>query len=396
MEEAPLLRKMPTRPQDARRRYLSGIGLLLAVILLWTGSNFITADLETGEDSWNKPFLITYLNTSSFALYLVPKAFRYLRRRGVKREEGYVPLPTETPPAPFRPTLRSRSPLPVVRTAPLSRIDSPPRAAARTPLGETTKTAAYWGAAWFVANWSLNASLAWTSVASVTIISSTSSFFTLGLGRLFGVEALTRTKVAAVAASFAGVVLVTRSDSTVTAATEIADLPTHPILGDFACLVSAAFYAVYSIYIKIRVPDEERTDMQLVLGLAGLFNIVCLIPVFPILHYLSWETFQLPPSPQAVTICLINMAITFSSDYIYVLAMLKTGPMLTTIGLSLTIPLALVISFFAPHSSSEAITPLTIAGAALVCVSFTVLGLQGLEETRQVVEADTEDDEERQ
>lgn len=52
---------------------------------------------------------------------------------------------------------------------------------------------------------------------------------------------------------------------------------------------------------------------------AGLFNIVCLIPVFPLLHWLGWETFELPPTRDAWTICLINMCITLSSDYLYVL-----------------------------------------------------------------------------
>ena len=36
------------------------------------------------------------------------------------------------------------------------------------------------------------------------------------------------------------------------------------------------------------------------------------------------------------------MFITLSSDYIYVLAMLKTTPLVVTVGLSLTIPLAIL------------------------------------------------------
>jgi hypothetical protein len=60
---------------------------------------------------------------------------------------------------------------------------------------------------------------------------------------------------------------------------------------------------------------------------AGLFNIVCLLPVFPLLHYLEWETFELPPTRGAWIVCGINSCITLSSDYLYVLAMLKTTPM---------------------------------------------------------------------
>jgi solute carrier family 35 protein F5 len=40
---------------------------------------------------------------------------------------------------------------------------------------ETAEIAAWWSAVWFLANWSLNAALAWASVASVTILSSTTS-----------------------------------------------------------------------------------------------------------------------------------------------------------------------------------------------------------------------------
>jgi solute carrier family 35 protein F5 len=49
---------------------------------------------------------------------------------------------------------------------------------------ETAQVAAWWSAVWFVANWAVNASLAWTSVASVTILSSTSGMYSLAGKRL--------------------------------------------------------------------------------------------------------------------------------------------------------------------------------------------------------------------
>ena len=66
--------------------------------------------------------------------------------------------------------------------------------------------------------------------------------------------------------SFLGVVLVTRSDSTLSTESNPHDLPSHPIAGDLAALLSAAFYAVYVILLKVRVGDEDRADMQLMLG----------------------------------------------------------------------------------------------------------------------------------
>ena len=41
-------------------------------------------------------------------------------------------------------------------------------------MRETAEVAAWWSAVWFLANWAGNVALAWTSVASVTILGSTS------------------------------------------------------------------------------------------------------------------------------------------------------------------------------------------------------------------------------
>ncbi|TXT12900.1 hypothetical protein VHUM_01301 [Vanrija humicola] len=257
---------------------------------------------------------------------------------------------------------------------------------AKLTVRETAEVAAWWSAVWFLANWSLNAALAWSSVASVTILSSTTSFFTLTLGRMFNVEVITRAKVFSAVASFIGVILVTHSDSTVQRnLANAADMPTHPVLGDLASLLSAMFYSIYVILLKVRLGDESKADTQLMLGFAGLFNIIFLIPVFPLLHYLNWETFELPPTRTAWTIVIVNMLITLSSDYLYVLAMLKTTPMLVTIGLSLTIPFALLGSLFIP-GAKDSITMMSVAGASLVVGSFFVLGWQGWEDSANEAE----------
>jgi hypothetical protein len=39
------------------------------------------------------------------------------------------------------------------------------------------------------------------------------------------------------------------------------------------------------------------------------------------------ETFEFPSKKADLIVCAINMAITLSSDYLYVLAMLKTTPL---------------------------------------------------------------------
>ena len=66
------------------------------------------------------------------------------------------------------------------------------------------------------------------------------------------------------------------------------------------------------------------------------------------------------------------MFITLSSDYIYVLAMLKTTPLLVTIGLSLTIPLAIIGDYFLKKPAA----PLAVLGALLVLGAFVVIGIE--------------------
>ncbi len=64
------------------------------------------------------------------------------------------------------------------------------------------------------------------------------------------------------------------------------------------------------------------------------------------------------------------MAITLSSDYLYVLAMLKTTPLVVTVGISLTIPVAVLGDFIL----NIPVRAQVIVGATLVLLSFIAIG----------------------
>lgn len=110
------------------------------------------------------------------------------------------------------------------------------------------------------------------------LTNSVQGFFTLGLGRMVGVESFTRAKVLAVLASFIGLLLVTHSDSMISTASTIGSAlsandtatpdrrPKNALLGDGLALLSAVCYAVYVILLKVKIEDEERVDMQLFFG----------------------------------------------------------------------------------------------------------------------------------
>jgi len=82
------------------------------------------------------------------------------------------------------------------------------------------------------------------------------------------------------------------------------------------------------------------------------------------------------------------MFITLSSDYIYVLAMLKTTPLVVTVGLSLTIPLAIV----GDKALNKATTTQAGFGAFLVLVSFGLIGWDADRLVDRPVNGDVEGD----
>ena len=78
---------------------------------------------------------------------------------------------------------------------------------------------------------------------------------------------------------------------------------------------------------------------------------------------------------------------TVSSDYFYALAMLKTTPLVVTVGLSLTIPIAVLGDFIRNRPAHG----IVIVGALLVVLSFIVLGLENSKVHEETVETTGEE-----
>ena len=84
-----------------------------------------------------------------------------------------------------------------------------------------------------------------------------------------------------------------------------------PVLGDFLALLSAVFYALYVIFLKVRVREESRIDMQLFFGFVGLFNIFLAWPMGVILHFTGVERFEIPHTRNAIVIIALNVSSEF-------------------------------------------------------------------------------------
>lgn len=257
-------------------------------------------------------------------------------------------------------------------------------------LQETAKLALEFCVLWFLANYFAAACLSYTTVASSTILASTSSIWTLLCGSLLRVERFTLRKLIGVGASLAGVALISMID--VSGETDENrgsfphKTPRELALGDVMAFVSAVLYGFYAVFMKKRIGDESRVNMPLFFGLVGLSNVLLLWPGLVVLHITGVEPFQLPPTNKILTIVLVNSASSLVSDFCWAYAMLLTSPLIVSVGLSLTIPLSLVGQMVL---DAQYASWLYWVGAAIMVVSFVFInnedrkdeeeGLQGAE-----------------
>lgn len=166
---------------------------------------------------------------------------------------------------------------------------------------------------WFLANYLVAACLEYTSVASSTILTSTSSIWTLIFGVLFRVEKFSYKKLMGVLASLAGIVLISSVDLSGKDNDENRGNFPHKsqaeiAVGDAMAFGSAIMYGIYAIVMKKRIGNEDRVNMPLFFGLVGLFNVVFLWPGFILLHFTGVEKFGLPPTGKIWTIVLVSQA----------------------------------------------------------------------------------------
>lgn len=162
---------------------------------------------------------------------------------------------------------------------------------------------------WFAANYLVKACLEYTSVASFTVLTSTSSIWTLLFGAIFGIERFSVKKLIGVLASLIGIILISSVDLTGDNDDNRGKFPHKSpqqiAIGNAMAFVSAVLYGLYAVVIKSRINNEGHVNLPLFFGTTGLFNLICLWPGFLILHYTGVERFELPQTGKIWTIVLV-------------------------------------------------------------------------------------------
>ncbi|KAF2126678.1 hypothetical protein P153DRAFT_425191 [Dothidotthia symphoricarpi CBS 119687] len=353
--------------QHSKLRHAIGIALLLATVFLWTASNFMSSSIFA-DSSYSKPFFVTYINSAFFIFPLIPMLLHHFWadranpthrqpllvqwRNFVNRRAGRWTLLRDHEQHSSSLSSKSHTESGSAATE-LLLGNSPHESTERVDsleesltLKATAKLSLEFCLVWFLANYFAAACLEYTTVASSTILASTSSICTLICGALLRVERFTLRKCIAVGASLAGVALISSIDVSGETDENRGSFPHKSprelALGDTMAFVSAVLYGFYAVLMKKRIGDESRVNMPLFFGCVGLFNVLLLWPGLILLHMTGVERFSLPPTRKILTLVLVNSASSLVSDFCWAYAVCLTSPLIVTVGLSLAIPVSLI------------------------------------------------------
>ena len=229
---------------------------------------------------------------------------------------------------------------------------------------------------WFLANFFYNLSLTATTVSSTTILSNTSSIFVFLLGFFFLRDRFTVPKLVAVLVSFSGIVMIAISDRNGSGDGE------ESFHGDIYALVSAFAYGCYATFLKRMIPKarEEYFPFTVFFGFVGLINIVLLLPLFPVFHYTGVEELEFPNKKTVLFLTINALLGTVVSDYCWAKSVVLLGPLITTLGMSMTIPLGMISdNFFGDVSFSV----FYFIGSAAILAAFVTVTIDDYRLTKR-------------
>lgn len=175
---------------------------------------------------------------------------------------------------------------------------------------KTARTALMFCILWFFANYMFQLALEPNDTAMVTLLSSTSSFFTLVLAAFFPSstgDKFTFSKFIAVILSIGGTVMVSITNLNEPKFSK----------GIILALMSAFFYSAYLVLVKRKSDTEEKIDIPLFFGFVGLWNILLMWPLFFVLNFSELEVFELPNHRQFLVLFLNGFVGTVLSEALW-------------------------------------------------------------------------------
>jgi len=391
-----------------KAQYLLGLFYILLVNILWVSSGYLVRSIFE-DRHFHSPFLVTYYSTTLFMVYLIfflpflcNRCCTHFKKKGgygqLINNSGVLEGPEE------KSTVWHMEPLPeehvgqdtledvslngrvinrqpvinrqmITKKNPDEESDGEicccccvvKQKANRLTLIQTAKLSGTFCFIWFSMSYLYNASLMYTTLGSNTVLSTLSGPFCLILSIILLKEPLVWSNILGVAVVLGGAVLLGTQD-----VNSDNNSASSPILGDFMAMLSAFIYGCYTTLMKFWVKDDSSMSMFLFFGLVGLCNFLCLWPFFFLFNYSGIEPIKLPDW-DTVGLLTLTGFVNVLSDYFWARSILLTSPLIASVGLCLTIPLALLSDFFFSHVDESS---LYIVGAGLVVVGFVLVNLK--------------------
>lgn len=313
----------------ARLRLLEAALCLVAVAVIWVGASVLVQQLFEGVHA-RLPFFLTYVCVSEFVVLL---PLRYVRETTLRDGGTWLGC---------------------LRLGPCEPTDW--RAAA--------KAAALVCPLWFLAQSTYNASLGGTSVSSSTVLSTTSCVWTFALSVLFLREGFDLRRLGGVALTLGGAALVSWGDTAAPGAAQ-----NNTWWGDALALASALCYGLYTTAIRRLVPDGGTVSLSVFFGFLGAFNSVLLLPLVVGLAVGGVEDVGRVTPSFVGWVLAKGLFDNVLSDIIWAHAIVISSATLATVGLALTIPMAMVAELLL-HGAVPA--PALAGGSALVVAGFVI------------------------
>uniref|UniRef100_K3WL39 EamA domain-containing protein n=1 Tax=Globisporangium ultimum (strain ATCC 200006 / CBS 805.95 / DAOM BR144) TaxID=431595 RepID=K3WL39_GLOUD len=322
--------------------WMLGVFFLVIVALIWTFASVLVQYIFHNL-SFQGPFFLTYVGITLFSVNL---PLWYLSQIVWPRIKAWFQ---------GRPT-----------NGKLSHYELMKRSGRKASYKQIAVISATISPLWFVANFTYNQSLNMTSVTSSTIVSSTSTVFTFLMSVIILREPFVWLKVVGVVLCMAGNISTIFNDS------GSGDSASDHVFGDLVALFSAFMYGVYTTAIRKLIPDEESVSISLFFGFIGVINFVCLLPFVLLFHYTGVESLSGLTTEILLLIGVKGLFDNALSDYLWARAVLLTSPTVATVGLSLTVPLA-ILADFVFHQSPP--TLVTLLASMLVLSGFVLINV---------------------
>uniref|UniRef100_A0A0N4Z9B6 EamA domain-containing protein n=1 Tax=Parastrongyloides trichosuri TaxID=131310 RepID=A0A0N4Z9B6_PARTI len=350
-----------------RNNYNSGIFLLIIVNILWVASAEITRYIFV-DLNLRRPLLTTYVKSCMFSLYLL----KFLLMSNDKKEPSYNSLEENTDESDFeieglsgpefepvadinesgndsdasglnghrRRSVRfsgireiRRMPDSIAEHAREARKSyTPPNFKCKCTVSPMLKYSFYFCPLWFFSSTTYQASLMFSSVSSVNLISASSSLFVLVFTALCPRrlhERFSLMKLLLVLCNILGVALVSQFSES--------------LFGSLLALTSAISYAIYLTGFSMFSHKHGNVDINMLFGSIGLFSIFFCTPLLFLIHHYNIES-QLPlPSFYEFSIILLNGFIgSVLADWLWLYSTMLTTSLISSLSMSLSIPLAMI------------------------------------------------------